>query len=214
MVLEELVVMQRVGTFLGPVGLFFISLGYTAAVAIARLFVTLEAVCTSHCPILRLEGFRFHHMYYGALLLAVSAGVMLYAADARTRWDSALVMGIGLGLIADEIGLLVLRLSYWDILSFGIVAGGGLVLYLATLFASLMSGLRDFHFVDRYQFLALVGILFGMTGFLFFDRPARMVVEVAAVGSWLASIVLVTKYGRKHFFLLRHAPLDYGPRPR
>jgi hypothetical protein len=206
--------MQRVGTFLGPVGLFFISLGYTVAASIARLFVTLESVCTSHCPVFRVEGFRFHHMYYGFLLVAISAGVMLIAADARTRWDSGLVMGIGLGLIADEVGLLVLKLPYWNWISFGIVAGGALILYLATLIESLRSGLHDFHFVDRYQFLALLGILFGFTGFLFFDRPARMVVEATAISSWLVSIVLMTKYGRKHFFLLRHAPLDYGPNPR
>ncbi len=206
--------MQRVGAFLGPVGLFFISLGYTVAVGISRLFVTLESVCTSHCPVFRVEGFRFHHMYYGFMLLAVSAGVMLYAADARMRWDSALVMGIGVGLIADEIGLLALKLPYWNLISFGIVAGVGLALYIATIFATWRTGVRDFHFVDRYQFLALVGILFGFTGFLFFDRPVRMVVEAGAIGSWLASIVLVAKYGRRHFFLLRHAPLDYGPRPK
>lgn len=206
--------MQRVGTFLGPVGLFFISLGYTVAVAIARLFVSLESVCTTHCPVFRVEGFRFHHMYYGFVLLAVSAGVMLYAADARTRWDSALVMGIGVGLIADEIGLLALNLPYWNFISFGIVAGTGLSLYAATLLSAWRAGLHDFHFVDRYQFLALLGILFGFTGFLFFDRPVRMLVELAAVSSWLLSIVLVTKYGRRHFFLLRHVPLDYGPQPR
>jgi hypothetical protein len=206
--------MQRVGTFLGPVGLFFISLGYTVAATIARLFVTVESVCTSHCPVVRVEGFRFHHMYYGFLLLAIAAGVMIIAADARTRWDSGLVMGIGLGLIADEVGLLILKLPYWSWISFGIVAGGALVLYMLTLAASLRAGLRDFHFVDRYQFLALLGILFGFTGFLFFDRPVRMVVEAAAVSSWLVSIVLLTKYGRRHFFLLRHAPLDYGPRAR
>jgi hypothetical protein len=206
--------MQRVGTFLGPVGLFFISLGYTVAASIARLFVTLESVCTSHCPVFRVEGFRFHHMYYGFLLVAVSVGVMLIAADARTRWDSGLVMGIGFGLIADEVGLLILKLPYWNWISFGIVAGGALFLYLATLAESLRSGLHDFHFVDRYQFLALLGILFGFTGFLFFDRPARMAVEATAISSWLVSIVLMTKYGRKHFFLLRHAPLDYGPNPR
>src|SRR6266516_88445 len=69
--------MKRAGSFLGPVGLFFVSLGYTAAVGIARLFVTLESVCTQHCPVIRVQGFRFHHMYYGVLLLLVSLGVMI-----------------------------------------------------------------------------------------------------------------------------------------
>lgn len=199
---------------MGPVGLFFISLGYTVAASVARLFVTIESVCTSHCPVFRIEGFRFHHMYYGILLVAVSAGVMILAADARTRWDSGLVLGIGLGLIADEVGLLVLRLPYWNWISVGIVAGGALFIYASTIGALVKSGLRDFHFVDRYQFLALLGILFGFIGFLFFDRPARMIVEAVAISSWLISIVLMTKYGRRHFFLLRHAPLDYGPRAR
>ena len=202
--------MKRAGSFLGPVGLFFISLGYTVAVTIARLFVLLESVCTQHCPVVRVEGFRFHHMYYGLILLAVSAGVMFYAADARARWDSALVAGIGLGLIADEVGLLALKLQYWNPISVAIVAGGGFFLYLATGFASWRAGLSDFHFVDRYQLLALIGLLLGFTGFLFFDRPVRMFVEAAAIASWLSSIVLFTKYGRRHFFLLRHAPIDYG----
>src|SRR5438309_1811520 len=110
--------MKRAGAFLGPVGLFFVSLGYTVSAGIARLFVTLESICTQHCPVLRVEGFRFHHMYYGVLLL-------------------------------------------------------------------------------------------GLTGFLYFDRPVRIVVEATALGAWLASAVLVTKFGRRHFFLLRNAPLNY-----
>src|SRR6266566_4655338 len=169
--------MKRAGAFLGPVGLFFVSLGYTVSAGIARLFVALESICTQHCPVLRVEGFRFHHMYYGVLLLLVSTGVMIYASDARARWDSALVAGIGLGLVADEIGLLIIKLSYWNPISVGILAGGGLLL--------------------------------GLTGFLYFDRPVRLVVEATALGAWLASAVLVTKYGRRHFFLLRNAPLNY-----
>jgi hypothetical protein len=203
--------MKRAGSFLGPVGLFFVSLGYTVSVGIARLFVTLESVCTQNCPVLRVQGFRFHHMYYGALLLLVSLGVMVYASDARARWDSALVAGIGLGLIADEIGLLVLKLQYWNPISVGILAGGGALLYMATAWKSWRAGLTDFHFVDRYQFLALIALLLGLTGFLYFDRPVRMVVEIAAVGAWLSSALLVTKYGRRHFFLLRNAPLNYQP---
>ena len=206
--------MKRAGSFLGPVGLLFVSLGYTVSIGIARLFVTLESVCTQSCPVIRVQGFRFHHMYYGALLLLVSLGIMVYASDARARWDSALVAGIGLGLVADEIGLLVLKLQYWSPVSVGIFAGGGLLLYLATAFKSWRAGLSDFHFVDRYQFLALVALLLGLTGFLFFDRPVRMVVEITALGAWLSSALLVTKYGRRHFFLLRNAPLNYpSPNP-
>jgi hypothetical protein len=206
--------MKRAGSLLGPVGLFFVSLGYTVAVGIARLFVTLESVCTQHCPVLKVGEFRFHHMYYGLILLLISSGVMIYASDARVRWDSALVAGIGLGLIADEIGLLILKLSYWNPVSVGIFAGGGLFLYLATAFKTWKAGLTDFHFVDKYQLLALVGLLLGMIGFLFFERPVRMLVEATAIGAWLSSVFLVTKYGRRHFFQLRNVPFNYPPPTR
>src|SRR5260370_38379064 len=132
-------------------------------------FRALELVCIKIVPAIRVKDFIFQHMYYGALLLLVSLGVMVYASCARARWDSALVAGIGLGLVADEIGLLVLKLQYWSPVSVGIFAGGGLLLYLATAFKSWRAGLSDFHFVDRYQFLALVALLLGLTGFLFFD---------------------------------------------
>src|SRR5207245_2367915 len=165
--------MKRAGAFLGPVGLFFVSLGYTVSAGIARLFVTLESICTQHCPVLRVEGFRFHHMYYGVLLLLVSTGVMIYASDARARWDSALVAGIGLGLVADEIGLLILKLSYWNPISVGILAGGGLLLYLATGLKSCRAGGSDCHFVDRYQFVALILLFLCLTRFLYFHRRLR-----------------------------------------
>src|SRR5438445_7386153 len=141
--------MKRAGSFLGPVGLLFVSLDYPVSIGTAALFLTLESVCTQHCPVIRVQGFRFHHMYYGVLLLLVSLGVMIYASDARARWDSALVAGIGLGLIADEIGLLILKLSYWNIISVSIFAGGGVLLYMATAFISCRAALTDFHFFDR-----------------------------------------------------------------
>src|SRR5260370_24411724 len=102
--------MKRAGSFLGPVGLFFVSLGYTVSVGIARLFVTLESVWTQSCPVIRVQGFRFHHMYYGALLLLVSLGAMVYASNARVRWDSALAARIRIGHVGVEIVLLVLKL--------------------------------------------------------------------------------------------------------
>ncbi len=197
--------------FLGLVGLLFVSLGYTLSVVIARLFVTLESYCTQLCPVLRIEGFRFHHLYYGLILIAISTGVLWYAGDVRTRWDSALIAGIGLGLAADEVGLLILKLSYWNIISLGVLAGGGLALYLATLYTAFKNGVSEFRFLDRYQVLATLGLLLAFTGFLYFDRPIRMIVEAVALASWLSAVILIAKYGRKHIWVIRHTPLNYKP---
>ena len=195
--------------FLGPVGLFFTSLGYTAAVGVARLFVAIESVCTQSCPVFRVEGFRFHHLYYGILLLAVSTSVMVYAQDIRTRWDSALILGIGLGLLADEVGLVVLRAGYSSFLSWIILAGGGFAIYLATLYNAVRTGFSEFRILDKYQLLMILGLVLGFTGFLYFDRPVRLIVEGTALGSWLSSVFLIAKYGRRHIWLIRHSQLNY-----
>lgn len=201
-------------SLLGPAGLFFASLGYTVAVAIARLFVSMESRCTQSCPVFRVEGFRFHHLYYGLILLVVSTSVMVYAQDVRTRWDSALIAGIGLGFVADEVGLLILRLTYSNLVSLAIIAGAGLSMYLATLYKTLRVGFSEFRILDRYQLLALLALVLGLTGFLYFARPVRLVIEGTALVSWLSSVLLMAKYGRKHIWLIRHTQLNYSRQTR
>src|SRR5437762_14359845 len=98
------------------------------AVIVARLFVSLEARCTQACPVIRVQGFHIHHLYYGVILLLASSTIMVFAGDVRTRWDSALVVGAGLGLIADEVGLLVLRVPYWATASLATIVAVGLAL--------------------------------------------------------------------------------------
>src|SRR6267143_941094 len=121
------------------------------AVIVARLFVAVEARCTQSCPVLRVQGFHIHHLYYGVLLLLASSTIMVFATDIRTRWDTALVFGAGIGLIADEVGLLILGVPYWAIASLVTIAIVGLALYLGTIYKLWTVGRRDFGFLDRYQ---------------------------------------------------------------
>lgn len=155
-----------------------------------------------------------HHLYYGLVLALISSIVLLYAQDIRTRWDSALIMGIGVGLVADEVGLLILKIAYWNITSVGILLIGGLILIIATLVAGFRDGLQEFQYLDRYQVLYILSLVLGFTGFLYFDRPVRILVQLGALSAWLSSVLLVAKYGRKHFWLIRNMPLSYEPPPR
>src|SRR5947199_6902422 len=129
---------------LGPVGFLFAAVGFTMAVIVARLFVVVEARCTQSCPVIRVQGFHIHHLYYGVILLLALSTIMVFATDVRTRWDSALIVGVGLGLIADEIGLLILRVPYWGIPSLAPLAAVGLALSLGTAYKLLRVGGRDF----------------------------------------------------------------------
>src|SRR5439155_22574669 len=96
----------------GPVGFLLALVGYAVSVTMARTFVSLESHCVQACPVVRIEGFHFHHFYYGVILSAVSLGVLLLSRLQRVRWDVSLFFGMGIGLMVDETGFLFLSTSY------------------------------------------------------------------------------------------------------
>lgn len=197
---------------LGPVGFLFAAIGYTMASIVARVFVALEARCTQSCPVIRVQGFHVHHFYYGVLLLVASSTIMVFATDVRTRWDSALVFGAGLGLMTDEVGLLILKVQYWAIDSVAALAAGGLALYLATAYKLRTKGKRDFGLLDRYQSLSVFAVVLAMLGFLYFGRPFMRAMFVdAALVAWVSASLLLLTFGRKHIQEIRRTPLNPLP---
>jgi len=196
---------------LGPVGFLFAAVGFTMAVIVARLFVSLEARCTQACPVIRVQGFHIHHLYYGVILLLASSTIMVFAGDVRTRWDSALVVGAGLGLIADEVGLLVLRVPYWATASLATIVAVGLALYLATVYKLWAVGRRDFGLLDRYQTLSIFAVALAMLGFLYFGRPLRAMYANTALVAWVSASILLLTFGRKHIQEIRRTPLNPVP---
>jgi hypothetical protein len=182
------------------------------AAFVARLFVALEAKCTQSCPIIRVQGFHVHHLYYGVILVLASSTIMVIATDVRTRWDAALIFGAGLGLVADEIGLLILRVQYWALASLATLALGGLSLYLATLYKLWTIGRRDFGILDRYQTLSIFAVVLVMLGFLYFERSfMRAMLADAALVAWVSASLLLLTFGRKHIQEIRRAPLNPLP---
>lgn len=197
---------------LGPVGFLFAAVGYTMAGIVARLFVAFEARCTQSCPVLRVQGFHIHHLYYGVFLMLVSSTIMVVATDVRTRWDTALILGAGLGLVSDEVGLLILKVQYWATFSLVVLAATGLTLYSATLYKLWRVGRRDFGLLDRYQTLSIFAIVLAMLGFLYFGRPfVRAMFADVALAAWISASLLLLTFGRKHIQEIRRTPLNPLP---
>src|SRR3989441_11421632 len=128
------------------------------AVIVARLFVAVEARCTQSCPVIRVQGFHIHHLYYGVILLLASSTIMVFAPVVRTRWDSALVVGVGAGLIGEEVGLLIFRVPYWAVISLQTIGLVGLTLCLAAVHKLCTVGRTDFGLLDRYQALSIFAV--------------------------------------------------------
>jgi len=181
------------------------------AVLVARLFVAVEARCTQSCPVIRVQGFHIHHLYYGVILLLASSTIMVFATDVRTRWDSALVVGVGAGLIADEVGLLIFLVPYWAVISLATIGLVGLTLYLATVYKLWTVGRRDFGLLDRYQTLSIFAVVLAMLGFLYFGRPLRAMYVNAALVAWVSASILLLTFGRKHIQEIRSTPLNPVP---
>jgi len=196
---------------LGPVGFLFAAVGFTMAVFVARLFVAVEARCTQSCPVIRVQGLHIHHLYYGVILLLASSTIMVFATDVRTRWDSALVVGVGAGLIADEVGLLIFLVPYWAVISLATIGLVGLTLYLATVYKLWTVGRRDFGLLDRYQTLSIFAVVLAMLGFLYFGRPLRAMYVNAALVAWVSASILLLTFGRKHIQEIRSTPLNPVP---
>ncbi len=189
-------------------GLSFAFVGYSAAILVARAFVALEAHCTQACPEIRVRGFLFHHMYYGIALVALAVTASVFVQDLRTKWDSALLLGIGLGLITDEVGLLFLKIPYWSLISTLPILAVALSLGAAGLYKTRSTGIMDFHILDRADVLTVVSLLLAMAGFLYFDRPLRTMVSGLAIASWLTALVLLSTYGKRHVLKIRKGQIN------
>ncbi len=95
-------------------------------------------------PTLNLVIFEYHihHFYYGIILLAISNYIALETHQENVRSICAIMLGVGLGMIADEIGILLTcgtlgrscdpLAIYWSRLSFDVV------IYIVLLFLMLI----------------------------------------------------------------------------
>jgi hypothetical protein len=185
----------------GPVGFFHASLGFSAAVLVARTweYVAQEAHCSITCPSLATQVFQLHHFYYGVVLVVASATILGFAGRQRVRWDSSLFLGIGTGLLADEIGLLILTVPYSHPFSILVLAVFAAVLFLGVINSARRDGTHEFRVLDHSDLLAVAAILLLLSGVLYVDRPIVPSVQLIGIISWLSAGVLLVLFGRTHF---------------
>lgn len=184
-------------------GFSFATVGFSSAVLVARAweYVSLESYlrCGLSCPTRSSELFQLHHFYYGLAMLLVSVGFLSITRKQRVRWDAALIFGMGAGLLADEAGLLLVRIPYDDPFSLLLLFCIGLTLFAGTANAAVRDGTREFKVLDRADILTILSMLLGMAGVLYLDRPLIATVEVIGGASWACAMVLITLFGKKHF---------------
>jgi hypothetical protein len=131
----------------------------------SRLFAT---VCPT-CVVVG-SGIHFHHFWYGIGMVALTGWLAIVGkrTDRRDR-AYALVYGLGLGLIGDEVGLLLTFGNYYSELTYQIFVGAVGLIILGALAIRFGERLRkDFMRMERWEGVSLVGLFLAGFSTLFF----------------------------------------------
>jgi hypothetical protein len=146
----------------------------------SRLFAT---VCPT-CVVVG-SGIHFHHFWYGIGMVALT-GWLAIVGRRTERLDRAyaLVYGLGLGLIGDEVGLLLTFGNYYSELTYQIFVGAIGLIILGALAVSFGERLRrDFMGMKRWEVVGLVGLfLAGFSTFFFAFGQVLMGILFALTG--------------------------------
>jgi|GEM_PF-1207701 Na+/melibiose symporter-like transporter len=81
--------------------LIIVLLSFLAAFSIARIY-SLSVGYSIY-----ISGYHIHHFYFGALIISIGGLLGILTSGRRKKQISAMFIGAGMGLFADEIGLLL-----------------------------------------------------------------------------------------------------------
>jgi hypothetical protein len=93
-------------------------ISFMASFIVARLFSIL------HSNIVLIHGgIHFHHFWYGLSLLVIGGwlGISISCDHERINRVSAIIFGVGGGLVGDEVGLLLTFGDYWSGITYTLV---------------------------------------------------------------------------------------------
>lgn len=65
-----------------------------------------------------LFGYHIHHFYFGILLIAIAGWLAIAGSNYLSKKHTAIIYGVGLGLLLDEIGLLLTWGDYYSSLTY------------------------------------------------------------------------------------------------
>lgn len=101
---------------------FLITVSFLITFTVSRAVVVVTGESKPSLE-LWIGNYHIHHFFFGILLLAISGWIGLVGSKNRYKYSSAMLYGGGLGLLVDEIGLLLTWGNYWATQSyiFGVI---------------------------------------------------------------------------------------------
>jgi len=152
----------------------------------SRLFATACPTC-----VVVGRGIHFHHFWYGIGMVALT-GWLAIVGRRTERLDRAyaLVYGLGLGLIGDEVGLLLTFGNYYSELTYQIFVGAIGLIILGALAVRFGERLRkDLLGMKRWEVVGLVGFFLAGFSTLFFAFDQELLGILFALSGTLAIVL-------------------------
>ena len=172
-------------------GLSFIALvSFITSFGGARLFATLYPTV-----VVQQSGIHFHHFWYGIVLLGISGWLAITWKSDRVDRACAVMYGLGVGFIGDEVGLLLTFGNYQSSLTFDFFVGalsGSILLILAIRYRAALS--KEIAYLATREGLILVGVFVaGFSILLFAFGSLSLGTPIAIVGIVVIMRELLTK---------------------
>ena len=143
---------------------FYGTASFVAAFFGARLFATLNPTVT----VVR-GGIHFHHFWYGLAMVVSTGWLGISLSDQRWHRDLAIVFGLGVGLIGDEVGLLLTFGDYASNLTEIFFVGAIAFIILVTLLSRGREHIeKEVINISRRERLTQLGVFLGAFSVVFF----------------------------------------------
>jgi hypothetical protein len=136
------------------------------------------------------QGIHFHHFWYGLVLIGVSGWVGIAYNDEKIDRICAIVFGVGLGFIGDEVGLLLTFGDYYSELTTDFFVAAISFIILVTLFLRYRSHIeRDVLRLSTRERLTQLGIfLVGFSILTFAFGVPELGIPLLVAGILLAAL--------------------------
>jgi hypothetical protein len=145
---------------------FYGTLGFIAGFSVARIFATLNPTVVVVDPH---SGIHFHHFWYGLAMVIVTGWMGIALRNERLDRNLALVFGLGVGLIGDEVGLLLTFGDYRSELTAWFFATAIATIILVSLFWRFRKNIEDEVLdIGLHENLTHIGVLTALLSVIFF----------------------------------------------
>jgi hypothetical protein len=144
--------------------------------------------------VLIVQGFHFHHFWFGLALLTIGGWLGINYRDDQTDRIAAIIFGVGGGLIGDEIGLLVTFGDYYSGITYTFVISLLVFAVMATLFKrhgqEIINEIVGF---SRLNIDLYVGLFLAVVSSAFLIQSDNTLVIVLSGITFIAALALILR---------------------